>query len=130
MKCLVVEDELNIRNMLKTMLSFHGVCDSARDGIKALQFFTRACREKEPYDIIFMDIMMPHMDGLETIKKIREIEKNMAIDESEEVKIIMVTALNDPDTVFEAYYQGGATAYLPKPFTPEDILEEIRKLGF
>ena len=46
-----------------------------------------------------------------------------------EVKIIMLTALNDPKSVFEAYHKGGATSYIVKPLDKQKLIEEIRSLG-
>jgi two-component system chemotaxis response regulator CheY len=129
MKCLIVEDDTHIQAMLKTLLTIHDwECDCVLNGLGAIDAFAHAGKNKEPYDVIFMDIMMPFMDGMEALKQIREIEHDLGIEE--EVKIIMLTALNDPDTVFNAYYQGGASAYIPKPFDQEDILKELKKFGF
>ncbi|MEQ8221268.1 MAG: response regulator [Candidatus Eremiobacterota bacterium] len=129
MKCLIVEDDRHIQNMLKTLLTIQGwECNCVLNGIGAIDAFAHAHKDKEPYDLIFMDIMMPCMDGLEALKQIREIETELGIEE--EVKIIMLTALNDPDTVFNAYYEGRASAYIPKPFGQEDIIRELNKLGF
>ncbi len=46
-----------------------------------------------------------------------------------QVKVIMVTALDDPKNVFEALYQGGATSYIVKPIDKEKLLDEIRDFG-
>jgi len=129
MKCLIVEDDTHIQNMLKTLLTIQGWdCSCALNGIGAIDAFAHAHKNEEPYDLIFMDIMMPCMDGLEALKQIRDIEGELGIEE--EVKIIMLTALNDPDTVFNAYYEGRASAYIPKPFGQEDIIRELNKFGF
>jgi two-component system chemotaxis response regulator CheY len=73
--------------------------------------------------------MMPGTDGQQALKKIREIEQDMGIRGAEEVKVIMTTALDDPKTVVEAYYRGGATSYIVKPIGHKKLIEEIRLLG-
>ncbi len=69
-----------------------------------------AWRKEQPYDLLCMDIMMPVMDGHEALLKIREMEKSLGIFGPEEVKVIMLSALDDAKTVMKAYYKGGATS--------------------
>jgi two-component system, chemotaxis family, chemotaxis protein CheY len=57
------------------------------------------------------------------------MEKEMGVKGSEEVKVIMITALGDPRTVVKAFYKGGATSYLVKPVDKGKLLEEVRNLG-
>ena len=47
---------------------------------------------------------------------------------TQEVKVIMLTALDDPRSVFEAYYRGGATSYLTKPLKRKDLLDELVRI--
>lgn len=129
MKILIVEDDFISRRILKDILSPWGDCDIVVDGEEAIQAFKLAREDNEPYDLICMDIMMPNMDGQEALKQIRQIEKEAGVRGSLEVKVIMVTALDDPKTVFRAYYKGGATSYIVKPIEKEKLLQEIRSLG-
>lgn len=129
MKILIVEDDFISRRILKEILSPCGDCDIVVDGEEAIQAFKLAREENEPYDLICMDIMMPNVDGQEALKQIRQIEKQAGVRGSAEVKVIMVTALDDPKTVFHAYYKGGATSYIVKPIEKEKLLIEIRNLG-
>lgn len=129
MRILIVEDDSIARKMMIKLLSDYGDCDIAVDGEEAVRAFRMGLTEKQPYDLILMDIMMPQMDGQEALLKIREMETNMGIRGSAEVKVIMVTALGDPRTVVHSYYKGGATAYLVKPVDKAKLKAEIRALG-
>lgn len=129
MKILIVEDDFMVRRILKEILSPYGDCDVAIDGQEAVQAFRMAWEDNKPYDLICLDIMMPVMDGQESLKVIRKEEVEMGVPPSEEAKIIMITALDDQKSIFEAYYKGGATSYIVKPVVKEKLLEEIRKLG-
>jgi two-component system, chemotaxis family, chemotaxis protein CheY len=122
MKSLVVEDDFISRFVLQKMLAPYGVSDVAVNGREAVQAFTIAVSEKQPYDLICMDIMMPEMDGIESLKVIQEKIKEFDISPKEEPKIIMVTALDTPKEVVEAYYHGGCTYYLTKPINKSKIL--------
>ncbi len=128
-KILIVEDDFIVRRILKDILSPYGDCDIVVDGEEAIQAFRLAWEEKEPYDLICLDIMMPKLDGQEALRQIREMEKEIGIQGSAEVKVIMVTALDDPKNVVEAYYRGGATSYIVKPIVKVRLLDEIRSFG-
>ncbi len=129
MKVLIVDDEFASRRLLQAILSPHGECDVAVNGTEAVEAFRLAWEEKRPYDLVCLDIMMPEMDGNQALKKIREMEKDKGIKGSDEVKVIMTTALGDPKTVIESFYRAGATGYVVKPINHKKLIEEIRALG-
>ncbi|QJB57963.1 response regulator [Pseudodesulfovibrio sp. zrk46] len=129
MRILIVEDEFTSRKLLTALLSDFGECDTANDGVECVQSFRQALDEGRPYDLLCMDIMMPNKDGHQALKEIRAIEHDVGISASEEAKVIMVTALNDPKTVVKAYYKGGAAAYLPKPIEVESLYAILRDLA-
>lgn len=129
MRFLIVEDEFTSRTLLTALLKDFGECDAASDGVQCVEKFQQALDEKRPYDLVCMDVMMPNKDGHQALKEIRRIEHDMAIAPVDEVKVIMVTALNDPKTVVKAYYKGGAAAYLPKPIEIETLHAILRDLA-
>lgn len=129
MKCLIVEDDFISRRILKELLVHYFDCDIAVNGEEALASFRLAHEGKRPYDLICMDIMMPGIDGQEALRCIREIEKDMGIPPKLEVKVIMTTALDDPKTVINAFYKGGATSYIAKPISKQKLMGELRGLG-
>lgn len=129
MKILIAEDDFTTRLILQAILSPYGECDLAVNGDEAIQAFRLALEEKKPYDLVCLDIMMPEVDGHEALKGIREIEKEIGIKDSEEVKVVMITALDDPKNVVKAFYKEGATSYMVKPIEKEKVLEELKKLG-
>ena len=130
MRILVVEDDFGSRRMMQKILMPYGDVDVVVDGEEAVRAFKLAIEEASPYAVVFMDIMMPKMDGHEALRKIRETEKSLGVKTSDEAKVIMTTALEDPKNVFEAYYEGGATSYLVKPIDTEKIRKELEKLNF
>ncbi|MBF0119057.1 MAG: response regulator [Desulfobacterales bacterium] len=129
MKTLIADDEFFPRMLLKELLSPYGICDTVSDGEEAILAFKLAWEKKQPYDLICLDIMMPKMDGHETVSTIRKLEKEMGINKpSQEVKVIMTTAFSDPHNSVKALYKGGATSYLVKPINQEKILWELKSL--
>lgn len=129
MNILIVEDDFTSRNILKNIVSIHGQCDLAVDGQEAVDAFRMAWEQKKPYHLILLDILLPKMTGIEALKEIRKMEKEMKIRPEQEVKVIMITALDDPKTVFEALYRSGANSYVIKPITVEKIIREMKSLN-
>jgi two-component system chemotaxis response regulator CheY len=129
MKCLIVEDDFISRRVLQELLSSHCECDIAVNGDEAVTSFRMAHESKRPYDLICMDIMMPGVDGNEALKRIRQLEKEMGVPPNIEVKVIMTTAMDDPKTVIDSFYRGGATSYLVKPISKQKLVRELRSFG-
>ena len=130
LKVLVVEDDFMVRQVIRDILELNGaIVDITVNGEEAVQAFRVALRKQQPYDLICMDIMMPIMDGHEALAKIREVERSFGVKGSEEVKVIMLSALDDSSTVIKAYYKGGATSYIVKPIDSERLILEMRNIG-
>jgi len=129
MKALIVEDDFGSRRLLQAILKDVVSADVVIDGEEAIDAFQMAWKDKQPYEIIFMDIMMPRMDGQTSLKKIRELEREMGISTKDEVPIIMTTALDDPKNVIEAFNKGGATGYVVKPIDRETLFNQLKKFG-
>jgi len=129
LRLLIVEADFGCRRVFHAFLKPLGTCDVVVDGEEAVEAFRLAWEENDPYDAIFLDIMLPKIDGQQALKKIRAIEKEFGVEMTDEVKVIMTSALEDPKNVVEAYYQGGATTYLVKPITKDKLYEELEKLS-
>ena len=128
MKILIVEDDSSSQILLQTLLADYGICDLAANGIEALQAFEQAIVTGEPYDLVCMDIMMPRMDGLEALKKIRRIEFKHHAEGLASVKVIMTTAMDTAKDITSAF-KAGCEAYITKPLSKEKLIEQIHLLG-
>lgn len=128
MKTLIVDDEVDNRLLLQMILKPFGQCDLAEGGQEAIDLFTKAHFKSEPYDLVCLDIMMPEMNGQKVLKHLRELEQAWKISMRKATTIIMVSALDTEKSVIEAFYQGGCTAYVAKPFTSDVFLKKLRTL--
>lgn len=128
MKILLAEDDFVTRKFMTNFLSKYGECDVTVDGMEAVDAFMMALEEKQPYDLVCLDIMMPVMDGYQALMGIRNIEKEKGIPKEEAVKIIMTTALNDERNVKLAF-EYGCTIYSGKPIDQERFEQALKKLG-
>jgi two-component system chemotaxis response regulator CheY len=128
MKILIAEDDPASRKFLYKFLGAYGECDLTLDGQEALEAVQLAWDEQQPYDLICLDIMMPNLDGYQVLRLVREREKERGISGSQRVKIIMTTALNQTNNVFEAF-DAGCEAYAAKPIDTVKFVEVMQKLG-
>ena len=128
MKILIAEDDLASRRFLSKFLAQYGEVDLVVDGLEALDAYLISVREKEPYDLICLDIMMPKVDGVKVLKAIRDFEMKQGVISEQRVKVIMTTALAETDYVNKAF-EIGCEAYAAKPIDTNKMLEVIKKLG-
>lgn len=128
MKVLIAEDDLVSRNFLNKFLSRYGECDLVVDGLETVDAFLMALKDKEPYDLICLDIMMPKVDGMKVLKAVRDLEKQYGIVRDQRVKIIMTTALTEAQMVHAAF-EYGCEAYAAKPIDTVKLIEVMQKLG-
>lgn len=129
MKALVVEDDVTSRMVLTKILSEFFDCDNAENGLVGVEMFQSALKKNNGYALIFMDIMMPVMDGQSALQKIRAAERDMNIPIGKEVKAIMTTALSDTKNVTEAFFKGQADAYISKPISKDKVIESLKEVG-
>lgn len=101
--------------------------DIVVNGREAVEAFKIAHTEGNPYDLILMDIMMPEVDGIEALQRIRAMEEENNY--RPKAKVIMTTALDDPQTVIKTFYDGEASAYIVKPVGKDKLYNELEKLG-
>ena len=113
MKILVIDDERPIRNSLKEILRDEGyTVETAESGAQALELV-----DKEKFDVIFCDIKMPGMDGMEVLSKLEE--------EGVEAAVIMISGHGDIDTAVECMKKG-AFDFIQKPLDLNRILITIK----
>lgn len=128
MKILVVDDELVSREKMKRIMSGIGECDEASEGLSALEAFERASGGGAGYDLITLDISMPEMNGTEVLGRIREMERERGTGRDSQVKIFMVTASSDKDTIVSCI-KSGCNDYIMKPFSTDTVTKKLMDNG-
>lgn len=128
MRVLIAEDDACSRMVIERFLEPYARCTVARDGQEALDLYLAARDEGAPFDLIFLDIMMPKVDGQAVLASIRELETRYGVPASQGVKVIMTSALNDDQNIFDAHVSD-CFNYLVKPLNRDKVLEQLRALG-
>lgn len=111
-KILVVEDDKSVSHLISTTLTINNYkYDVAKNGNEALLLLTR-----NKYDIVFIDLGLPDIDGIEIIKKYREFSTT---------PIIVISARSNDEDKIEAL-DAGADDFLTKPFNVDELLARVR----
>lgn len=114
-KTLLVEDDPALRMVIGETLEMEGfTCVCAHDGLSGLERFSN-----EDFDVVVADIMMPRLDGLEMVSRMRQRDKA--------IPILFLTAKSAVDDVVEGFEVGGDD-YLRKPFSMKELIVRIKAL--
>jgi len=113
-KILIVDDDDNICQLITLYLVKEGyctaICHNGKEAIRAIK--------DETYDLVLLDVMMPEMDGYETLTEVRKFS---------DIPIIMVSAKGEPmDKISGLDY--GADDYVTKPFEPQELISRIKAI--
>lgn len=113
-KILVVDDEVNIRELIKKYASFEGhEVEDASNGLEAIEKV-----KNNNYDIIIMDVMMPELDGFTAVKEIRKTKS---------IPIIMLSARGEEYDKLHGF-DLGVDDYVAKPFSPKELMMRINAI--
>jgi DNA-binding NtrC family response regulator len=114
-RILVVDDEVDIRESLETLLDMEGyaveLAQNAAEGLRKM--------ESGHYDLVLLDLMMPDRSGMEVLREVRERDT--------ETPIIMITAYGSVEVAVNAL-KAGANNYFPKPWDNEKLLIEVEQM--
>ena len=115
MRILLAEDERSLSRAVIALLEKNNYsADAVYDGAEALEYLSA-----ENYDAVILDIMMPKMDGIQVLRRLRE--------DGVSTPIMMLTAKAEKDDRIVGF-DAGADDYLPKPFAPDELLSRVRAM--
>jgi len=110
-KILIVEDEFEIREIIKKYLEKEGYeVYMAKDGIDGLEMF----RKNQPH-LVILDVMMPGITGFDVLKEVRNVSN---------IPVLMLTAKHQEKDRIEGF-DLGADDYIPKPFSPNELVKRV-----
>lgn len=124
MRALIVDDDHICRTVLQHALAPYGAIAFANDGLAALAEVARSLALNEHFDLITLDIMMPEIDGQQTLKGIRRLES--LFDDVKPARIAMTSALDDKGNIFSSFREQ-ADLYFVKPLKLDQVIGELKK---
>ena len=116
-RVLIVDDSKIMSNYIRSLMESHGfeVVGQASSGDRGVALY----KDLHP-DLVTMDIMMPEMDGIEALKKIRAFDPK--------ANVIMVTAM-DSEAIIKEAFEAGAKGFHVKPFDSAKLIQELEMLS-
>ena len=116
-RLLIVEDDFYLCDIYRIQAEAEGLeVDTAADGVEAIS----KVQVKKP-DIILLDLMLPHMDGLEVLKVLREREQY------KDIPVVVATNREDPETALKAQKLGISEYLLKVHYNPEEIINHVKR---
>lgn len=110
-KLLIVDDDIRLRKLVRTYGEVeHYECEEAADGLSALEKLQDA-----DFDLVILDVMMPGLDGFETLERIRK---------TSEIPVIMLTARSEEYDKLTGFGLG-VDDYVSKPFSPKELMARV-----
>jgi len=129
LRILIAEDDPVSALVLSKFVSPYGSVQVEDNGEKAFIAFQKQFDEGAPFDVIFLDIMMPDVGGQEALSAIREYERMLDLPDEKAAKIIMVTALQDGENLYHAHRER-CHEYITKPISRSTITPIFERLGY
>ena len=132
MKILIVEDEKHTSLLYKSFVEQKGECEIVEKGQDAIKAFDNAIAQKEPYDLILLDIIMPVEDGFTVAEQLKQ-DPQLA-----KIPVLMLTSYSTRGAETSIPRSRGfsleAEDYIDKPVSPEELLaiveKHLKRVGF
>ena len=127
MRALIIDDDKANQFILQQFLAPFATTAVASDGEEGLTLFNNGIESQLPFDLVCLDIMMPGIDGIEVLRRIRAKEAELGLVGLDGVKIIMISAVADTGTVVGAF-RDGCESYLIKPLNRDELIRNLKTL--
>jgi two-component system chemotaxis response regulator CheY len=121
---LVAEDDPSSNRLFRIYLSEVGECLSAQDGAEALRIFEEALNGGAPLDVVLLDVLMPQMDGVDVLTRIRSLEQRLGLPPT---PVVFLSALGE-DEVIEAVDRDPKVAVVRKPVSRDSLRAAMDRL--
>ena len=128
-RALIVDDSRYQRHLVLQALAGLFETEEAENGQQAIDLFAAAQAAGRPFDLVIMDILMPVLDGHESLAGIRRLERQAGVAQDAGLPVVMLSSLDDPANMLRAQFDSGAQAYVTKPFEAKTLLEALATLG-
>ena len=129
LKTLIIDDHPQSITLLKELLDDYCDCFVATSGLKGLELFEDAQNSTEPFEVVLLDIIMPGLDGIETLNRLRQLElvhhaPTLFEKQHSFTRVIMQTSSEDPMD-FLASFKSKCNGFINKPYSKDEIIDKV-----
>ena len=128
MRILIADDETVSREKLRLIMTHFGDAETFESGDEAFKAYEKAHEEKQPYNLIMLDINMPNKNGIQVLLEIRASETILNLSDKEKAIVLMVTSKTDKVHIVSCV-QAGCDSFIAKPFDLKIVSERLAKFG-
>lgn len=128
-KVLIIEEDFFSRRLFQRSLSDHFICDLASNYEEGITAFNFESENSIPYDIVTLDILESDFNFKDIIKNLRESEKTHGFYGLKSSKIVVISAIDDAQNIFDAFNLG-CNGFIFKPATKDKIIDYLKNIGF
>ncbi|MCP4116128.1 MAG: response regulator [Desulfobacteraceae bacterium] len=128
-KILIVDDEEMGRTVMEEMFCKYGEFISVSTGKDAVRVYEEELEQYRRFDLVFLDISLEDISGLEVLKQIKAIEESKGEAGKTNTVVIMVTAHSEKEIVIDCI-RAGCKGYFIKPLKQESVDKKLLELGF
>jgi two-component system chemotaxis response regulator CheY len=124
---LIIEDDEMSRIMLQEFLAKFALCDVADNGLEGLILFENALLSGNPYSLMCVDLIMPEMNGLAFIRKVRDLEQAKGLDNESRSKIFVISSSDSTWDKADLLLDNLCDDYIVKPFNRSSLMANLYK---
>ena len=128
MKSLVVDDVRPNCRVMQAVLAKYGSCDAASNGRECVETFHKAWQDGAPYQAIFLDMVLPDMDGFKVLEVLRKIETAMKVATEQRAHVFFVSS-HDPEAYVDKLQGLQYDGWITKPISLNTVTEKLRRSG-
>lgn len=128
MRALIIDDDPQTHALLRSVLAPLAQVVATLNASSGLEAFRQSLEQNVPFDVVFLDIVLPDLDGHQALLRLRGLEDAFALEDKPTVSIV-VSELRDAKNINRAFFVGGAASYLAKPLNANQIRAELAKFG-
>ena len=127
MKTLIVEDDPVTRRLLEEILEPYADFISLGNGKDALEALHTAWENHSPFDLVVLDIVLPHADGNYVLEEIRDYEESNEVGPEQRIAVLITTGHENYEN-FKRAYSAGYQGFIPKPIDRANVVALLKNL--
>lgn len=129
MKCITATSDIESRKIVQASLSHHSRLTLVNDCEQVLTAVYRACKQRDPFQLICLDLDLPGMEDHEILRRLQDIQQEEGKTRQDRAKVILTGPFDHPSYIAAAFLIGGCDGFLAKPLRLTEFSGKLVDLG-